>query len=172
MEIRLLTKEDAGSLASYFSDNIDHFRPWEPVREAGFYSQESLAKRLAEFERQHINKNAAHFVGLINSQVVSHCSMTNIIYGALQGCFMGYGVSKEHEGTGVMTKVAQVAIDHAFKELGLNRIMANYMPCNTRSANLLRKLGFSEEGLAKKYLKINGKWEDHVLTAKLNPKNS
>ncbi len=71
-----------------------------------------------------------------------------------------------------MAKVCQVAIEYAFKELDLNRIMANYMPVNTRSADLLNRLGFSQEGLARKYLKINGVWEDHVLTSKLNPENS
>ncbi|WP_111642605.1 GNAT family N-acetyltransferase [Marinimicrobium alkaliphilum] len=172
MEIRLTSKEDAAILAEYFSANREHFQPWEPIREAGYHSSESLTKRLVEYEEQHENGSAAHFVGLINGQVVSHCSLTNVVYGPLQGCFMGYGVSKEHEGTGVMAKVCQVAIEYAFKELDLNRIMANYMPVNTRSADLLNRLGFSQEGLARKYLKINGVWEDHVLTSKLNPENS
>lgn len=59
-------------------------------------------------------------------------------------------------------------IDVAFNELGLNRIMANYLPRNNRSARLLDRLGFTEVGLAKRYLLINGVWEDHVLTSKLN----
>lgn len=54
-------------------------------------------------------------------------------------------------------------------ELKLNRIMANYLPDNQRSAGLLARLGFAQEGLAKRYLKINGHWRDHVLTAKLSP---
>lgn len=172
MEIRLTSNEDAAILAEYFSTNREHFQPSEPIREADYYSSESLSKRLSEHEQQHENGSAAHFIGLVNGQVVSHCSLTNVVYGPLRGCFMGYGVSKDHEGTGVMAKVCQVAIKYAFKELGLHRIMANYMPCNERSGNLLKKLGFSEEGLAKKYLKINGRWEDHVLTSLVNPANS
>jgi ribosomal-protein-alanine N-acetyltransferase len=46
--------------------------------------------------------------------------------------------------------------------------MANYMPANERSGKLLSRLGFEREGLAKRYLYINGRWEDHVLTALLN----
>jgi ribosomal-protein-alanine N-acetyltransferase len=57
------------------------------------------------------------------------------------------------------------AIAFAFEHLKLHRIMANYMPRNERSGTLLRKLGFSPEGYARDYLKIAGKWEDHVLTA-------
>ena len=172
MEIRLVDIVDAAGFAEYFSDNVEHFRPWQPIREAGYYSRESLTKRLADYEQQHAEGSAAHFVGLISGQVISHCSLTNIVYGPFRACFMGYGVSKNLEGTGTMSKVCQAAIEYAFGELELNRVMANYMPCNERSAHLLKRLGFSEEGVAKKYLKINGRWEDHVLTSLINPANS
>ena len=171
MEIRLINKADAAALAEYFDVNMEHFKQWQPIRETGYYSQESLATRLAEYEHQQKNGSAAHFVGLVNDKVVSHCFLTNIIYGPFQAGFMGYGVSKANEGAGVMTKVCVDALEYAFNELGLNRVMANYIPHNTRSARLLEKLGFSVEGLAKKYLKINGVWEDHVLTSKLNPES-
>ena len=46
--------------------------------------------------------------------------------------------------------------------------MANFMPENTRSKKLLFSLKFEKEGFAKKYLFINGKWQDHTLTALLN----
>jgi ribosomal-protein-alanine N-acetyltransferase len=47
--------------------------------------------------------------------------------------------------------------------------MANYMPRNERSAKLLASLGFEREGYAKRYLQIAGQWEDHVLTALVDP---
>ena len=86
-------------------------------------------------------------------------------------CFMGYSVAKSCEGQGVMTKLCQHAIAYAFTELQLNRIMANYMPSNARSEKLLTNLGFVKEGFAKKYLFINGRWEDHIMTSLLNPNN-
>ncbi|EFE23404.1 hypothetical protein EDWATA_01566, partial [Edwardsiella tarda ATCC 23685] len=45
----------------------------------------------------------------------------------------------------------------------------NYMPHNQRSGALLQRLGFEKEGYAKNYLLINGKWQDHVLTALTTP---
>lgn len=48
--------------------------------------------------------------------------------------------------------------------------MVNYIPSNIRSERVLLKLGFEKEGLAKSYLKIAGKWQDHILTAKIKPK--
>ena len=67
-----------------------------------------------------------------------------------------------------MSEAIKKAIDYMFCEQNIHRIMANYMPSNTRSAKLLKKLGFTIEGLAKDYLLINGKWEDHVLTSLTN----
>lgn len=171
MEIRLLNKSDAALLARYFAINKHHFLPWEPIRESGYYSEQSLSERLTDYEQQHASGSAAHFVGIDCDQVIAHCFLTNIIYGPLRACFMGYGVSKSHEGSGAMTKVCSEAINHAFAVLELNRVIANYMPCNKRSSGLLKKLGFVEEGLARRYLKINGRWEDHVLTALLNPES-
>ena len=70
-----------------------------------------------------------------------------------------------------MKSLLSFVIDFAFSELELNRIMANYMPRNNRSKRLLASLGFKEEGIAERYLLINGIWEDHVLTSLLNPNN-
>ncbi|GJA95297.1 hypothetical protein KAM358_31290 [Aeromonas caviae] len=68
-----------------------------------------------------------------------------------------------------MQEVVAAGIDHLFRERGLHRIMASYMPANLRSGALLERLGFEQEGYARDYLMINGRWEDHVLTALINP---
>jgi len=68
-----------------------------------------------------------------------------------------------------MFEMLNAAIPYVFKKYQLHRIMANYIPSNIRSAQLLKRLGFEQEGLAKSYLKIAGEWQDHVLTSKLCP---
>lgn len=169
MNIRLVTTADAALLAEYYLTNAEHFRRWEPLRDNNYYSEESLFIRLTEYEEQQNNGSAAHFIGTVDGYVIAHCSLTSVLYGPFRACFIGYGVAQSYQGSGAMTKLCQAAIDYAFTGLQLNRVMANYMPSNTRSGHLLKKLGFSEEGRAKKYLKINGRWEDHVLTSLLNP---
>ena len=131
-----------------------------------------LKIRLASFVVAQDEGRAAYFIAVENSEILAHCSLTNIIYGPLKGCHIGYGVAEVYEGKGLMMKVCKQAVDHAFNKLKLNRLMAAYMPHNSRSETLLNKLGFNQEGLAKKYLQINGAWEDHVLTSLLNPKNT
>ena len=67
-----------------------------------------------------------------------------------------------------MSEAIRKGIEYMFKEQNIHRIMANYMPSNNRSAQLLQKLGFNIEGQAKKYLLINNQWEDHILTSLTN----
>lgn len=64
-----------------------------------------------------------------------------------------------------MRESIEVAIEYMFTREGLHRIMANYTPSNIRSARLVERLGFAKEGYAEKYFSIDGKWQDHILTA-------
>lgn len=172
MEIRLVKASDAKMLSAYHLKNASHFKKWEPKREADYYSVQELNKRLSSFLIAQSKGRAAYFVAILDNEIIAQCSLTNIIYGPLKGGHIGYSVDAGFEGTGLMTQVCKETINHAFKTLNLNRLMAAYMPHNSRSEALLNKLGFCKEGLAKKYLQINGKWEDHVLTSLLNPENT
>lgn len=67
-----------------------------------------------------------------------------------------------------MTRALRMALEYMFDVQNLHRIMAGYMPRNKRSESVLKRLEFTQEGLAKDYLLINGKWEDHVLTSLTN----
>ena len=61
-----------------------------------------------------------------------------------------------------MTEAVRAAADIAFTDLDLHRIEANIMPRNGASLRVAEKAGFYHEGLALKYLRINGVWEDHI----------
>jgi ribosomal-protein-alanine N-acetyltransferase len=66
-----------------------------------------------------------------------------------------------------MTDAVHTAVVHAFDDLRLHRIEAASMPSNTGSINVLERVGFVREGFARRYLKINGVWQDHILFALL-----
>ena len=83
-------------------------------------------------------------------------------------CFLGYHMDEDFLRKGYMTEAVAAVVDYALGPLGLHRVEANVMPRNLPSLALLRKLGFEEEGLARDYLKICGKWEDHLHMAKRN----
>lgn len=50
----------------------------------------------------------------------------------------------------------------AFEELHLHRLEICIVPRNTNSRRVMEKLGVREEGVAQRYLEINGVWEDHM----------
>ena len=102
--------------------------------------------------------------------IVGHASLSNVVRGAFQACHLGYALRKGHEGQGLMTEALRAVIRHAFGPMNLHRVMANHMPSNRRSAAVLERLGFRREGLAREYLRIAGRWEDHALTSLVNPR--
>ena len=103
-----------------------------------------------------------------NAEVNGTLEFSQIARGPFQACYLGYGIGKRHEGKGLMYEGARAAIDYAFRDLNLHRIMANHLPDNHRSASLLQRLGFMRECIAKEYLRINGDWRDHVLNSLTN----
>ena len=169
MDIVLTKVQHAAALSDYYLRNADRFTPWHPHVRHDHHSVEAWIRRLQEREREYTEGRAAHFVGLDGDRAIAACSLSNIVYQPACFCHMGYSVDRDFEGTGCMTELVKHVIDYAFANLRLNRISANYMPANTRSARLLEKLGFEKEEFARRYLSINGKWEDHILTSLVNP---
>lgn len=170
MEIRKITHADAQSLLNFYQTNRSHLAPWEPERDESFYTlhywQDQIRNRLAEMEAD----RAVYFLSISPaSEVVAVCNLTNIVRGVFQAAYMGYAVAEKYQGKGLMKALCVHVLDYAFNELKLNRVMSNYLPHNERSGKLLESLGFEREGYAKRYLKINGHWQDHILTSCINP---
>lgn len=166
--IRLCARHDAKALTAFYQNNTEHLQRWEPRQEHSLAVwQKRLAQRLAEQR----SGTGAYFVACDDKtgEVSATCSLTYVMGGVFQACYMGYAVAKKYEGQSVMKQTCLHAIDYAFNTLELNRIMANYIPVNKRSEGLLKQLGFVREGFAERYLCINGQWEDHVLTSLLRP---
>jgi ribosomal-protein-alanine N-acetyltransferase len=105
------------------------------------------------------------------TEVLGVCNYSNIVRGTFQSCHLGYATAEKHQSQGYMAEAINASLGYVFNELNLHRVMANYMPRNARSGDLLARLGFTVEGKASQYLQINGVWEDHVLTSRINPKD-
>lgn len=101
--------------------------------------------------------------------LLGYITFSEVVRGVFLACYMGYALAKSAQGRGYMTEAASAAMCYMFDDVGLHRIMANYMPSNTRSAAVLERLGFTIEGTARAYLYLAGAWQDHVLTSKTNP---
>ena len=169
--ITVLKENQSPLIIQYYLDNKEHQSQWEPVRTEEFYTKEYWAQAIHKNTLM-LESGAAYKFAILNkdrSRVIGICNFNNVVQGVFQACHLGYAIGKEYEGNGYMSEALTAAMDYIFKNVGLHRIMANYVPENKRSEALLNRLGFEKEGYAKSYLKINGIWRDHILTAKLNP---
>ena len=170
--LRLGTQADIPAILQYYQVNRAYLEPFEPQRPTNFFTHEFwktvLVAREGDF-RTGYGVKMLMFLRADSDQLIGTINLNTIVRGALQGATLGYSLSAQHQGQGYMTEAGQRLIAYAFDELNLHRIMANYMPHNHRSANVLKRLGFQIEGIARDYLFINGQWQDHVMTSLVNP---
>jgi len=166
----LFTAVNAEFVLKYYQDNKAHLAPWEPVRDSDYLTLSNFKAMGEHSERDFEADKEIRLVAFNKdqTQVLGVCNFTGIAKGALQACFLGYSIDKKLEGQGLMTEILEAGTAYVFENLKLNRIMANYIPTNSASGAVLTKLGFEKEGYARNYLKIAGKWQDHVLMSKLN----
>ena len=87
--------------------------------------------------------------------------------GAFNSAFVGYYAFAPFAGGGYMSEAFTLALDFAFRDLKLHRVEANVQPHNRRSLALAERLGFEREGYSRRYVKIAGRWRDHVRFAML-----
>jgi [ribosomal protein S5]-alanine N-acetyltransferase len=166
----ILTPDHAELVLAYHLSNREHLAPWEPVREESFYKIEAVRERLATSEAS-FHDGTRYSFGILDNQtgkVAGTCGFSSIVRGVFMACHLGFSIAAEQEGKGIMFEALRAAITYMFDTVGLHRIMANHLPNNERSAKLLARLGFEREGYAKSYLKIAGKWQDHVLNSLVN----
>lgn len=171
LHLKLLEPTDAPAMVRFRIENRDFLQPWEPTRPPEFFTrgfwEMQLAAALREFRQG--SSLCLSLVDPAEGEVIGVCNYTNVIRGTYQACHLGYAIGQRHEGKGLMHEALSSSIDYVFEEMRLHRIMANYLPHNARSGKLLQRLGFEIEGRARQLLKINGTWQDHVLTSKINP---
>ena len=165
--------DDAPRLLAYAVENNDALAPWEMIRSDLYFTLDHWSKQTSVIRDQIRAGTRAQFLFLDKSAadgpLVGQCALTEIVRGPFQAAYLGYSLDRKAYGQGFMHEALSAVIDYAFDELKLHRIMANYMPSNGRSGRVLRRLGFTVEGYARDYLKIAGRWEDHILTALTNP---
>jgi len=151
--------------------NQAFFQEWDPTRTPDFYTLKAQ-QDVIEGDLSQMG-SGQHFKFLVYKheepkRIIGIIALSNIVRGPFQSCYLGYRLDHEEVNKGYMTESLECVIRYAFDELKLHRIEANIMPRNAASLKVVQKLGFSPEGLARKYLQINGNWEDHIHMVLLN----
>ncbi|BAY92188.1 MULTISPECIES: GNAT family N-acetyltransferase [unclassified Tolypothrix] len=170
--LRIGIQEDIPQILKYFTTNKDYLTPYYPKWANDFFTvkywQYQVEGNLLEFINGHSLKLFIYPKSSL-TDIIGTINFTNFVRGAAYFCYVGYSLSEDEQGKGYMTEALKAATNYVFQELNMHRIMANYMPHNQRSGNVLKKLGFVVEGYARDYLLINGQWQDHIMTSLTNP---
>jgi ribosomal-protein-alanine N-acetyltransferase len=118
------------------------------------------------------NPLAATHVGFLvcrceDDAIVGVFNLSEIVRGLFQSAYLGYYAFSPHAGAGYMAEGLELTLGVAFRALKLHRIEANIQPANLRSLALAREAGFVREGFSRRYVRIAGRWRDHVRMALL-----
>ncbi|MEX2104460.1 MAG: GNAT family protein [Bacilli bacterium] len=169
--VRFLETADAEALLDLHMRNNEFFAAFSSTRNEDFYTFEYQLKMIERgIEKKELDQQYSFGIYLkVTEELIGNATLMEVLRGPLQSCFIGYSLDKIHNGKGYMTEAVQLVTDYAFNELHLHRIEAGVMPHNLGSIKVLEKAGYVKEGIARKNVKINGKWEDHQVLARLNP---
>lgn len=140
-------------------------QPWEPTWSPDELTLNAYQRRMSAWKRgRETDQMYAFFVFREEDGALSGgVTLNNVRRGVAQTGTVGYWSGQSFARQGNTLAAVRALIPFAFAQLGLHRLEAACLPTNQASGDLLLKAGFTEEGYAKAYLKINGDWRDHRL---------
>lgn len=166
--VRALAEGDGPGLAAAYQRNREHLAPWEPERAESFF-------KVATHEREVVGMlgraDAGTAIPLVvvdtaSDAIIGRVNLSDLVRGAFQNAHLGYWIDAGYTGRGLASTAVGVAL-HAARQAGLHRVQAGTLVHNAASQTVLERNGFSRFGLARRYLRIAGRWQDHVLFERL-----
>lgn len=163
--LRPVRAGDGPGLAAAYRANRAHLAPWEPLRDDVFFTdawQERLAAQcVAEAEAG----RSARFVVVSEEDeaIRGRVNLNNVVRGAFWSADLGYWIDAARTRRGLARRAVAAVADLAQHDLGLHRLQASTLLGNVASQRVLAGLGFERIGLAPRYLRIAGEWQDHLL---------
>jgi ribosomal-protein-alanine N-acetyltransferase len=167
--LRAPVSSDFAEWASVREASRGFLAPWEPTWPADDLTRGAFRRRLKRYAEDQRNDQAYAFLIFRSedSALVGGLTLANIRRGVAQAGSIGYWVGAPFARKGYMTAAVKALVPFCFGTLRLHRLEAACIPENKASVGLLEKTGFQREGYARKYLCINGVWQDHLLYARL-----
>lgn len=149
--------------------NTEWLTRWEPQRVPGqadvIESRDAFAARCSARAREWQLGTGYGFGIFAGDHFVGELNLSSVQRGPFQNAYVGYWIDQRHAGQGYTPEAVVIAARFAFEDLDLHRLQVAIIPRNGASRRVVEKLQLREEGVALRYLEINGVWEDHVRYA-------
>ena len=167
--LRVPSGADYAEWAQLRSASRNFLRPWEPTWAADELSRNAFRRRLRHYQKELRDETGyALFVFRSNDhRLAGGLTISNVRRGVTMSGTIGYWMGEHFAGSGLMTEAVRAVLPFMFKTLNLHRAEAACLPRNLASIRVLEKAGFQQEGFARRFLRIDGQWQDHVLYARL-----
>jgi len=166
--LRTLTEDDYAEWYEVRARCRAWLVPWEPRPDGSPTTPEdraSFVARCAARERERQMGTGYGFGIFVEGRLAGEITLSSIQRGPFQNAFVGYWVDQSMAGRGLAPEATVVILRFAFEELSLHRIEVAIVPRNSPSRRVVEKLELRQEGVALRYLEIDGRWEDHVRYA-------
>ncbi len=164
--LRPLAAQDFTSWREVRHRNDAWLTPWEPRRPPTpldpTMNRDAYLARCAARERDSVSGLAYGFGVFVDQQLAGEVNLNHVVRGAMQSATIGYWIDRNLAGRSLISESVVVVAQFAFEQLDLHRLEICIVPRNTNSRRVMEKLAIREEGVALRYLEINGTWEDHV----------
>jgi ribosomal-protein-alanine N-acetyltransferase len=170
--LKILGKEAAPLVLTFYDDNRYLFEPWEPIRSINFYTLAyHKASLTAEYNQIADGKLLRFWVFLKDNpdEIIGSFCFQNILKEPYLSCSLGYKFSHSYLHHGYAYESIRKGIEIIFEEYHMHRIEAYIMMNNTPSLRLIDRLAFRQEGVANSYARIQGVWTDHLRYSLINP---
>ena len=141
--------------------NRSHLRKWLPWLDSNREEQDTR-KFIAWTRRQFAEKKDLA-AGIWHREMLVGVIGLHGITSPGGAAFMGYWISEECQGQGIVTRAARVLLEHAFKNLELRRVEIRCAPGNLRSHGIPSRLGFRQEGTLREAERLYDRYEDSIV---------
>lgn len=151
--VRPLTGNDAPTFLALAEESFRFHQKWIKLPT----DPDAFERYLSKFD----DENAFCFVVCDEDTIVGSVSLTGIEREPYYRGRLGYGVFERYAKMGYMSFGLERVIRLAFENFKLHRLEADIQPENDPSKRLIKKMGFTCEGISHKFICINGEWIDH-----------